>query len=67
MATGTQNATESPLQTQESEITVEKLQVGASGVDAEEKSNESSTNVAASFSCENCGSTQNLKEHIQVH
>jgi hypothetical protein len=40
-------------------------------VDAGEKSDESSTNVSASFSCEECGKTfgsrQELKEHTQVH
>ena len=40
MATGTQNATDanSPLQTQESEMSVVKLQVAASGVNAGDKS-----------------------------
>jgi hypothetical protein len=40
-------------------------------IDSGEKSDESSTNVSASFSCEECGekfgSRQELKEHTQVH
>ena len=40
-------------------------------VDSGEKSDESSTSVPASFSCEECGeqfnSRQELKEHTQVH
>ena len=48
-----------------------ELQVDANRVDAGEKSDESNTNVAASFSCEECGKTfatrQELKEHTQVH
>ena len=65
------NDVNSPLQTQESEIGYAELQVDANKVDAGEKSDESSTNVAASFSCEGCGKTfatrQELKEHTQVH
>jgi len=42
-----------------------------SRVDAGEKSDESSTKVAATFSCEECRKTfatrQELKEHTQVH
>jgi len=64
------NDVNSPVQTQESEIGDAELQVD-SRVDAGEKSDESSTNVAATFSCEECGKTfqtrQELKEHTQVH
>ena len=51
------NDVNSPVQTQESEMGEAELQVDANRVDAEEKSDESSTNVAASFSCEECGKT----------
>jgi hypothetical protein len=65
------NDVNSPVQTQESEMGDAELQVDANRVDAGEKSDESSTNVAASFSCEECGKTfatrQELKEHTQVH
>ena len=65
------NDVNSPVQTQESEMGDAELQVNANRVDAGEKSDESSTNVAASFSCEECGKTfatrQELKEHTQVH
>jgi hypothetical protein len=61
----------SPVQTQESEMGEGELQVGASRVDTGGKSDESSTNVAASFSCEECGrkfgTRQELKEHTQAH
>ena len=64
------NDVNSPVQTQESEMGDAELQV-TNRVDAGEKSDESSTNVAASFSCEECGKTfatrQELKEHTQVH
>lgn len=64
------NDVNSPVQTQESEMGGVELQVD-SRVDAGEKSDESSTNVAATFSCEECGKTfqtrQELKEHTQVH
>jgi hypothetical protein len=64
------NDVNSPVQTQESEMGDAELQVD-SKVDAGEKSDESSTNVAATFSCEECGKTfqtrQELKEHTQVH
>jgi hypothetical protein len=64
------NDVNSPVQIQESEIGDAELQVD-SRVDAGEKSDESSTNVAATFSCEECGKTfqtrQELKEHTQVH
>ena len=64
------NDVNSPVQTQESEMGDAELQVD-SRVDAVEKSDESSTNVAATFSCEECGKTfqtrQELKEHTQVH
>jgi hypothetical protein len=49
------NDVSSPVQTQESEMGDAELQVDANRVDAGEKSDESSTNVAASFSCEECG------------
>jgi hypothetical protein len=65
------NDVNSPVQTQESEMGEAELQVDANRVDVGEKSDESSTNVAASFSCEECGKTfttrQELKEHTQVH
>ncbi len=65
------NDVNSPVQTQESEMGDAELQVDANRVDAGEKSDESSTNVSASFSCEECGKTfatrQALKEHTQVH
>jgi Zinc finger, C2H2 type len=73
MTTGSEddNDVNSPVQTQESEIGDTELQADANRVDAGEKSDESSTNVAASFSCEECGKTfttrQELKEHTQVH
>ena len=64
-------ATGSEVQTQESEMDDAELQVDANILDPGEKSDESSTNVAASFSCEECGKTfvtrQELKEHSQVH
>jgi hypothetical protein len=65
------NDVNSPVQTQESEMGDAELKVDTSRVDAGGKSDESSTNVAASFSCEECGRTfatrQELKEHTQVH
>jgi hypothetical protein len=65
------NDVNSPVQTQESEIGEGELQVGTSRVDSGEKSDESSTNVPASFSCEECGkkfgTRQELKEHSQAH
>jgi hypothetical protein len=65
------NDVSSPVQTQESEMGDAELQVDANRVDAGEKSDESSTHVAASFSCEECGKTfatrRELKEHTQVH
>ena len=73
MTTGNEdvNDVNSPVQTQESEMGEAELQVDANGVDAGEKSDESSTNVDISFSCEECGKTfvtrQELKEHTQVH
>jgi hypothetical protein len=48
-----------------------EFQVDTSKVDTGSKSNESSTNVAAAFSCKECGeklSTRpELKEHTQAH
>ena len=73
MTTGSEdvNDVNSPVQTQESEMGDAELQVDTGRVDTGEKSDESSTNVAASFSCEECGKTfatrQELKEHTQVH
>jgi C2H2 type zinc finger protein len=73
MTTGNENVNDvnSAVQTQESEMGEGELQVQASKVDAGSKSDESSTNVAASFSCEECGkkfnTRQDLKEHTQVH
>ena len=73
MTTGNENLNDvnSAVQTQESEMGEGELQVVRSKVDAGSKSDESSTNVAASFSCEECGkkfdTRQDLKEHTQVH
>ena len=65
------NDVNSPVQTQESEMGDAELQVDVNRVDAGEKSDESSTNVAPSFSCGECGKTfatrQELKEHTQAH
>jgi len=65
------NDVNSAVQTQEPEMGEGELQVDANRVDAGDKSDESSTNVAASFNCEECGKTfatrQELKEHTQVH
>ena len=65
------NDVNSPVQTQESEMGDAELQVDANRIDVVEKADESRTNVAASFSCEECGKTfttrQELKEHTQVH
>ncbi len=46
------NDVNSSVQTQESEMGDAELQVDTSRVDAGEKSDESSTNVAATYSCE---------------
>ena len=73
MTTGNKdvNDVNSPVQTQESELGDAELQVDDNRVNAGENSDESSTNVAASFSCAECGKTfgsrQELKEHTQVH
>ena len=72
MTTGNEvNDVNSPVQIQESEMGDAELQVDANRVDVGEKSDESSTNVAASFSCEECGKTyatrQELKEHSVIH
>lgn len=72
MTTGNEvNDVNSPVQTQESEVGDAELQVDANRVDTGEKSDESSTNVSASFSCQEFGKTfttrEVLKEHIQVH
>ena len=72
MTTGNEvNDVNSPVQIQESEMGDAELQVDANRLDSGEKSDESSTNVAAFFSCEECGKTfttrQELKEHTQVH
>ena len=65
------NDVNSAVQTQEPEMGEGELQVDANKVDAGDKSDESSTNVAASFNCEKCGKTfatrQELKEHTRVH
>ena len=72
MTTGNEvNDVNSPVQIQESEMGDAELQVDANRLDSGEKSDESSTNVAASFSCEECGKTfttrEEFKEHTQVH
>ena len=73
MTTGNENINDvnSAVQTQESETGESELQTNTSKVDAGSKSDESSTNVAASFSCQECGekfsTRQELKEHTQVH
>ena len=65
------NDVNSPVQTQESEMGDAELQVDVNRVDAGEKSDESTMNIAASFSCEECGkkfaTRQELKEHTQAH
>lgn len=63
------NDVNSPVQTDA--IKGNESTVVSRRVDAGEKSDESSTNVSASFSCEECGKTfgsrHELKEHTQVH
>jgi hypothetical protein len=72
MSGGNENVNDinSPVQTRESEIGEGALQVGTARIDAGKKSDESSTNVAASFTCEECGkkfgTRQELKEHTQA-
>jgi hypothetical protein len=65
------NDVNSAVQTQESEMGEGGLLVDTSKVDAGSKSYESSTKVAASFSCQECGkkfnTRQELKEHTHVH
>jgi hypothetical protein len=65
------NDVNSPVQTQESEVGDAELQVATGRMDSGGKSDESRTNVSASFSCEECGkkfgTRQELKEHTQVH
>ena len=65
------NDVNSPVQTQESEVGDAELQVATGRMDSGEKSDESSTNVSASFSCQDCGKSfgtrQELKEHTQAH
>jgi hypothetical protein len=67
------NDINSPVQTNENEKGEAVLDTTQQNrkIDSGEKSDESSTNVAASFSCEECGerfnSRQELKEHTQVH
>jgi len=73
MSSGNENVNDinSAVQTKESEVGEGEIWVNDSRVDSGEKSDESSTNVAASFSCEECGKTfgsrQELKEHSQQH
>ena len=73
MSGGNENVNDinSPVQTKESEISEGELQVGTARIDAGKKSDESSTNVAASFTCEECGkkfgTRQELKEQTQAH
>ena len=59
------NDVNSPVQTQESEIGDAELQVDTSRVDAGEKSDESSTNVAVMFSCEECGKTFATRQELK--
>ena len=59
------NDVNSPVQTQESEMGDAELQVDVNRVDAGEKSDESSTNVAASFSCEECGKTFTTRQELK--
>jgi hypothetical protein len=65
------NDVNSAVQNQELETGDAELQVSISGVDTRTKSDQSSTNVAASFSCQECGkkfgTRQELKEHTNVH
>ena len=73
MSGGNENVNDinSPVQTKESEFGEGELQVDTARIDAGKKSDESSTNVAASFTCEECGkkfgTRQELKEHTQAH
>ena len=66
------NDINSPVVTNENlnEVTIDTTEQKRK-VDSGEKSDESGTNVSASFSCEECGekfnSRQELKEHTQVH
>ena len=65
MTTGNEvNDVNSPLQTQESEMGDAELQVDANRVDTGERSDESSTNGAASFSCEECGKSFATRQEI---
>jgi hypothetical protein len=59
------NDVNSPVQTQESEVGDAELQVGTSRMDSGEKSDESSTNVSASFSCEECGKTSERGKNLK--
>lgn len=65
------NDINSPVQTKETEVPGAELEVEDSTVDGGEKSDESSSYVRASFSCEQCEKTfstrQELKEHTQTH
>jgi hypothetical protein len=67
------NDINSPVQTNENEEGEAIMDTTEQNrkIDSGEKSDESSTNVSASFSCEECGekfgSRQELKEHTQVH
>ena len=74
MTSGNEDANDvnSPGTTQESEMGDAELQVdGNNRVGAGEKSDESSTNIAASFSAKNVEKRlqldKRLKEHTQVH
>jgi hypothetical protein len=67
------NDINSPVQTnenEEGEAIMDTIEQNRK-IDSGEKSDESSTNVYASYSCEECGekfgSRQELKEHTQVH
>jgi hypothetical protein len=73
MTTANENVNDvnSAVQTQESEMGEGELLIDTSKVDAGSNSDESNTNVAASFSCQECGkkfnTRQELKEHTQSH
>ena len=60
------NDVNSPVQTQESEMGDAELQVVTSRVDAGEKSDELSTNVAATFSCDCYATPHNWSNTVVI-